>query len=205
MKNKFKFVPFLKGVHTDLVLLDKTVVKKTDWFKWMNEKKNTDLLESGKFPNTLADQLNYLRNDLETKKTILSNKKIKKKLQLGIVDKKTNSLVGMVAAYNFNYFNRTCDISLITDLTKSLKNRLQIFKESQDLMIDHIFFKMNFRKIYSGAISESLSKLTERLWGFKREGVRKEHAFLNGKYVDGYILGLFRKDWIKNGDRRKTN
>jgi len=198
MKNKFKFEPFLRGVYVDLVLLDKNVVKKTDWFKWMNVKENTDLLQTGKFPNTLADQLNYLKNNLETKKIILSNKKIKKKLQLGIVDKKTNFLVGMVTAYDFNYFNRTCAISLITDLTKSLKNRLQIFKESQDLMINHIFFKMNFRKIYSGAISESLSKLTERVWGFKREGVRKEHGFVNGKYVDSYDLSLFRKDWIKN-------
>ena len=45
----------------------------------MNVKENTDLLQSGKFPNTLADQLNYLKNNLKTKKTILSNKKIKKK------------------------------------------------------------------------------------------------------------------------------
>ena len=205
MKNKFKFVPFLRGVHVDLVLLDKNVVKKTDWFKWMNVKKNTDLLESGKFPNTLTDQLNYLKNNLETKKTILSNKKIEKKIQLGIVDKKTNLLVGMVATYGFNYFNRTCNIALITDLTKSLKNRLQIMKESQALMIDHVFFKMNFRKIYAGTISEGLAKLTERLWGFKIEGVKKDNSFLNGKYVDSYDLGLFKKDWIKNGHRRKKN
>ena len=107
----------------------------------------------------------------------------------------------MVTAYNFNYFNRTCVISLITDLNQNIKNRLQIFKESQDLMIDHIFFKMNFRKIYSGAVSESLSKLTERIWGFKREGVRKEHGFVNGKYVDCYDLGLMRRDWKKNENR----
>ena len=73
MKNKFKFEPFLRGVYVDLVLLDKNVVKKTDWFKWMNVKENTDLLQTGKFPNTLADQLNYLKNNLETKKIILSN------------------------------------------------------------------------------------------------------------------------------------
>ena len=103
----------------------------------------------------------------------------------------------MVAAYNFNYFTRTCTVSLITDLKKDVKNRLLIFKESQDLLIDHIFFKMNFRKIYSGAISEELSKLTEKIWGFKREGVQKEHGFVNGKYVDNYILGLFRSDWKK--------
>ena len=96
-----------------------------------------------------------------------------KKLQLGIVIKESNTLIGMVSAYNFNYFTRTCTVSLITDLKKDLKNRLLIFKESQDLFINHIFFKMNFRKIYSGAISEELSKLTEKIWGFKRRESRK--------------------------------
>ena len=81
------------------------------------------------------------------------------------------------------------------DLKKKLKNRLETFKEAQDLIIDHIFFKMNFRKIYSGTSSEKLSILTEKLWGFKREGVLKEHEFINGKYVDSYLIGLFRKDW----------
>lgn len=198
---KFSFEEFLRGEYVDLVLLDEKVVKNTDWYKWMNYKENTDLLQTGKFPNTLSDQLNYVKNNIEEKKNILLNKKIKKKLQLGIVIKKSKTLVGMVTAYDFNYFNRTCSISLITDLNKNLKDRLKIFKESQDLMINHIFFKMNFRKIYSGAISENLSKLTERVWGFKREGVRKEHGFVNGKYVDSYDLGLFREDWIKNGNK----
>jgi len=195
IKNKFE--TFLIGKHVDLVILSKKVVKNTDWYQWMNFKENTDLLQTGKFPNTLKDQLSYLKNNIESKRKILSNRKINKKLQLGIVEKSTNTLVGMVTAYDFNYFNRTCAVSLITDLRKVLKNRLQIFKESQDLIINHIFFKMNFRKIYSGAISEELSKLTERLWGFKREGVRKEHGYVNGKYVDSYDLGLFRKDWKK--------
>ena len=54
---------------------------------------------------------------------------------------------------------------------------------------------MNFRKIYSSAYSEPLSVLTEKLWGFKREGVLKELAFVVGKYVDCYLVGLFRSDW----------
>jgi len=195
--HQIKFDPFLEGKLVDLVILDLKIVKKTDWYEWMNHKKNTDLLQTGKFPNTLEDQVLYIKNNLETKKKILSKKKLNKKLQLGIVVKKTNTLIGMVAAYNFNYFNRTCAVSLITDLKKTVDNRLQIFKESQDLIIDHLFFKMNFRKIYSGSLSEDLCKLTERIWGFKREGIRKEHGFVNGKYVDSYDLGLFRSDWKK--------
>ena len=194
---KLKFETFLEGKVVDLVILDLKVVKKTDWYNWMNYKTNTDLLQTGKFPNTLEDQIMYLNNNIESKKNILAKKKLNKKLQLGIVVKKKSLLIGMVTAYDFNYFNRTCAVSLITDLRKIVENRLQIFKESQDLIIDHLFNKMNFRKIYSGSLSEDLCKLTERIWGFRREGIRKEHGFVNGKYVDSYDLGLFRSDWKK--------
>tara|TARA_Y100000590_G_C15727847_1_gene1015900 strand:- start:1285 stop:1881 length:597 start_codon:yes stop_codon:yes gene_type:complete len=195
MKKIKSFDTFLSGKKVDLIILDKRVVKNTDWYTWLNYKKNTELLETGKFPNTIEKQFKYLKNEIISKKKLLSNSKTDQKIQLGILDKKTNLLVGMVSAYNFNYFSRTCYVSLIIDLRKNLKNRLEIFKESQDLIIEHIFFKMNFRKIYSSAYSEPLSVLTEKLWGFKREGVLKEHAFVDGKYVDCYLVGLFRNDW----------
>ena len=195
MKKIKSFDTFLSGKKVDLIILDKRVVKNTDWYTWLNYKKNTELLETGKFPNTIEKQFKYLKNEIISKKKLLSNSKTDQKIQLGILDKKTNLLVGMVSAYNFNYFSRTCYVSLIIDLRKNLKNRLEIFKESQDLIIEHIFFKMNFRKIYSAAYSEPLSVLTEKLWGFKREGVLKEHAFVDGKYVDCYLVGLFRNDW----------
>jgi len=120
---------------------------------------------------------------------------LSKKLQLGIVEKKSNTLIGMVVAYNFNYFNRTCSVSSIIDYRKRLNNKIRLFKESQDLIIEHVFFKMNFRKICTGTSSEKLSLLSEKLWGFKREGTLKKHAFINGEYVDNFILGLFREDW----------
>ncbi len=195
MRKSKPFDKFLLGNKVDLIILDKNVVKNTDWYSWLNYQKNTELLETGKFPNTIEKQLKYLKTEIISKKELLSNSKTDKKIQLGIVDKITNMLVGMVSAYNFNYFSRTCHVSLIIDLKKDLRNRLEIFKESQDLIIEHIFFKMNFRKIYSGALSEKLSILTEKLWGFKREGILKQHEFVDGKYVDAYLVGLFREDW----------
>ena len=33
--------------------------------------------------------------------------------------------------------------------------------------------------------------------GLQKGEVQKEHGFVNGKYVDNYILGLFRSDWKK--------
>ena len=60
------------------MLLDEKIVKKTDWYKWMNFKENTDLLETGKFPNTLNDQILYLRNNLDSKKKVLDKKSCQK-------------------------------------------------------------------------------------------------------------------------------
>ena len=64
------------------MLLDEKIVKKTDWYKWMNFKENTDLLETGKFPNTLNDQILYLRNNLDSKKKVLDKKKVVKKITI---------------------------------------------------------------------------------------------------------------------------
>jgi hypothetical protein len=203
------FNKFLSGHKVDLIILDKNVVKNTDWYTWLNDQKNTELLETGKFPNTIEKQLKYLETEIISEKKLLSISNMKsgetftdKKIQLGIVVKKTNMLVGMVAVSSFRHFSRTCSVSLIMDLKKNLKDRLEIFKESQDLIIEHIFFKMNFRKICTGTISEKLSLLTEKLWGFKREGVFKKHQFVNGKYLDAYMLGLFREDWEKKNKKR---
>jgi RimJ/RimL family protein N-acetyltransferase len=203
------FNKFLSGHKVDLIILDKNVVKNTDWYTWLNDQKNTELLETGKFPNTIEKQLKYLETEIISEKKLLSISNMRsgetftdQKIQLGIVVKKTNMLVGMVAVSSFRHFSRTCSVSLIMDLKKNLKDRLEIFKESQDLIIEHIFFKMNFKKIYSGTISEKLSLLTEKLWGFKREGVFKKHQFVNGKYIDAYMLGLFREDWEKKNKKR---
>jgi diamine N-acetyltransferase len=201
-----KFETFIVGKYVDLVLLDEKVVKKTDWYTWLNHQKNTKMLETGKFPNTLEKQITYLNSDLSSKKEILSLAKLDKKLQLGVVEKNNNTLVGMVSAYDFDYFNKVCYISVITDLRKQNINRLQVFKESQDLLIDHIFFKMNFRKIYSGAKEKGLSDMTKKIWGFKLQGVLKKHTYVDGKYLDSYLVGLFKKDWIKlRGDKSKKS
>ncbi len=192
-----KFETFIIGKHVDLVLLDENTVKNTDWYTWLNFSENTKILDVGKFPNTLKKQLDYVRNELATKKQVLSFDEVDKKIQLGVVEKQKNLLVGMVSAYNINYISRTCYVSVITDLRKKDINRLQIFKECQDLLIDHLFFKLNLRKIYTGATDKKLSDMTIKVWGFKKEAIFEKHAYIDGKYEDAFVLGLFKEDWVK--------
>ena len=192
---KDKYDIFLESKFVKLVILTNKIAKESDWFSWFNYKKNTELLQLGRFPNTPEKQLEYFKANVVKKKNL--NKKVinGQKIQLGIVLKKTNQLVGMVVLLDFDYFNRSCGISLIMDLRKKISNRLNIFKEAQDLMINHAFFKMNLRRIYTTAYSDTLCKFTERVFHFKREGTMREHRFHNGKYVDSYVLGLLKSDW----------
>ena len=195
---KDKFDIFLEGEVVNLVILNEKIAKNSDWYSWLNYKKNTELLQQGRFPNSKEKQLEYFKNNIVKKKDLKKNRVLNdKKIQLGIVEKHNNKLVGMVTLLDFDYFNRCCCIYLIMDLRKKISNRLKVFKESQDLMINHAFFKMNLRRIYTIAFSDNLCKMTERVFGFKREGVLREHQFSNGKYVDSYVLGLLRSDWKK--------
>ena len=77
-----KFETFIIGKHVDLVLLDENTVKKTDWYTWLNFQKTQKFLDVGKFPNTLKKQLDYVRNELATKKQVLSFDEVDKKIQL---------------------------------------------------------------------------------------------------------------------------
>ena len=93
---KINFKVFIKGKYVDLVAINEEFVKKTDWFDWINQKINTELLSQGNFPNTLSHQKKYF------KEQIVSNKR----LQLGIVLKKENDLIGVISLYCINYSNR---------------------------------------------------------------------------------------------------
>ena len=56
-------------------------------------------------------------------------------------------------------------------IKEKIFNQLSLFKESQDLLFDHLFFKMNFRKIYAGVISKELCLVSEKLWGLKKRNL----------------------------------
>ena len=79
---------FLSGKIVDLIVLDKSHVKKTEWYKWMNNQRLTKFTRSGFFPNTQKKQIEYLIDNVINKKNF--NKKFDedKRLQLGILRKK---------------------------------------------------------------------------------------------------------------------
>jgi RimJ/RimL family protein N-acetyltransferase len=116
---------------------------------------------------------------------------------VGVVNKKNNTLIGMMSLYNINYFDRVCDISSIFNKDSKNMNSLIFFKEAQSLLINHAFYKLNLRRISAASNDEKLLKVNKLLFGFTHEGTIKERDYIDGKYVDRYNLGLLKAKWEK--------
>ena len=107
---KDKFDIFLEGEVVNLVILNEKIAKNSDWYSWLNYKK----IQS--YYNKVGSQIQkktvrVFQNNI-VKKRFKKNRVLNdKKIQLGIVEKHNNKLVGMVTLLDFDYFNRCCGIS----------------------------------------------------------------------------------------------
>jgi ribosomal-protein-alanine N-acetyltransferase len=68
--------------------------------------------------------------------------------------------------------------------------------ESAQLVVAHGFGAMNLHRISCGTTEENLAmrRIAEKL-GMKQEGVRREAAFSEGRYVDVIEFGLLARDY----------
>ena len=64
---KDKFEIFLEGEIVNLVILNEKIAQNSDWYSWLNYKKNTELLQQGRFPNS-RKQLEYFKKNIVKKK-----------------------------------------------------------------------------------------------------------------------------------------
>ena len=97
--------------------------------------------------------------------------------------------IGNVALQNISLINRNAEFAII------LGDRSHWGKGVGELasktIIEHGFKKLNLHRIYCGtaANNEGMKKLALNL-GMKVEGIRKEHVFLNGAWVDVIDYGI---------------
>jgi RimJ/RimL family protein N-acetyltransferase len=75
---------------------------------------------------------------------------------------------------------------------KGFGNKLTIWT------INYAFLNYNVNKVYlyTNAFNEPANKLYEKL-GFQLEGKLRQHKFRDGKFIDRYMFGLLKEDWLK--------
>jgi len=170
---------FISGEKVDLVVLDQKCVDVSNWYKWFNDEETTFDMQKHYFPNTKAMQLEYFKEHIESDNS---------KLQLGILEKKDNVLIGIIALGSIDYHNRKCEIGGL--IGEKAYRSLAYWLEANKLIINHAFKQLNMLRIYGGTMSYEVMQMYVKALKFSHEGTLISDVFKNGKHNDVYLVGL---------------
>jgi RimJ/RimL family protein N-acetyltransferase len=175
--NQIQYDIFLKGSNVDLIGLNDDVVSFSNWYAWFNDEETTQYMQKHYYPNSMSLQRKYLQEDIVGSST---------HLQLGILHKKDQVVIGTISLGNIDYLNRKCDLAgLIGE--KKYKN-ISLWMEANHILIAHAVNSLNVRRIYGGSISREVAVFYQRMLGFNLEGVLKQDVYKNGNYYDVHLF-----------------
>lgn len=110
-----------------------------------------------------------------------------------LIDKTSNTVIGACGFHNWYFDHRRAEIgyNMIND---SYKNQ-GFMTEALEKIIDYGFTKMNLHRIEALVGTENIPslKLMEK-FNFTKEGVLKEHYFINNKFEDSVIFSRLASD-----------
>lgn len=181
---------FLRGIAIDLVCVDERLITESDWYTWFNDEDITATMQQHYFPNTHALQLERYRS------APLGSSDI----QLGIVVKEQNLLVGSIGLHDIDWINRHARIAIVIGTTAF--HNMKIAVEANRLLLRHAFQALNLHRIHGASFSQGVAELYTRLLGFHHEGVRRAEVYKNGTYHDVYLFGILHDEYdasLKNG------
>jgi len=154
------------------------------YFHWFNDQKVCEYNSHGLFPNTKGKMEKYL-NALEDTND---------KLVWAIVEKESNKHIGNISLLEINWINRNAEFAIIVGEKKYWGQGYAY--EAAKVLLEHSFAKLNLKRIYCGtaATNEGMQKLAVKL-SMKKEGTRRKHLYLNGRYIDLVEYGLLREEF----------
>ncbi len=157
-----------------------------NYVRWLNDEEVCKQNSYHIFPYTKENAEEYIRNSFKTKDELL----------LAIITKKGDVHIGNIGLVSIDYINRTSDWGIIIGEKEYWGKGYA--KEASYLLLKHAFTTLNLHRIHSGTTSEQIGgqKLMEAM-GMIKEGVRRQHLFKNGKYLDIFVYGVLRNEFYR--------
>lgn len=172
---------FIEGDNIYLRKLRKSDVD-SNYCNWMNDPEVNQYLES-RFEKWSIKKL----EDYVTK--IQDNPDY---VFLSIILKDENRHIGNIKIGPINQIHKFADVGLIIG-ERSFWGR-GLATEALKLIVDYAFNTLNLHKLTAGAYADNIGSIRAfEKAGFLIEGIKKKHYLYNGDYIDGVLLGVFRK------------
>jgi RimJ/RimL family protein N-acetyltransferase len=117
-----------------------------------------------------------------------------KDVVLGVVLRDGDVLVGSVGLHRLEFRNRNAEFGLVIGEPSMWGKGLGT--EATRLMLDHGFGTLNLNRVWLQVFGhhQAAQRVYEKA-GFRREGVQREQHYVEGRYVDGILMGILRPEW----------
>jgi RimJ/RimL family protein N-acetyltransferase len=167
-------------------------VKSSDW-----EARNKDTLDSNGFRlmNYEVELPKSEELDKEFIEKIVNFKDFEGRIMFSI-DTLHGEHVGGINLNSINYKNGTFSVGL--RIYRPFRNK-GYGEDAFRIILRYAFLEQRLLKCNSGCvhINEPSIKLHKKI-GFKQEGLRRRCIFINGKFYDNMLFGLFREEFEEN-------
>lgn len=170
--------PYFAGERVELVALEQDDLPLVT--RWINDER-VNLYNGARFPVSAADQQAWLERT--------RGDRTKQKL---VIRSRDDGPVGMVSLFNLDARHQNAEIGIYVD---PQYQRRGYASEALRMLVRFAFAELNLRKVYCTilAFNEASVRLFEGV-GFRPDGVRREHAFAGGRFVDVLCYAVFRED-----------
>lgn len=169
---------FIEGHSIYLRILNESDISGA-YANWLNDTEITKYNSHGRFPMTVEKLTDFVKSAYASNHALV----------LAVCDKATGKHIGNISLQAINWVDRNAEIAfLLGEKTFWGKG---VMYEAGLLLIKHGFNALNLHRIHCGTSSanEGMQKLAEKL-GMKKEGIRKEAIFKDGKYHDIIEYGI---------------
>lgn len=112
-----------------------------------------------------------------------------------MIDKTTNLIVGRCGLHNWNEEHKRAEVGYA--MTNESYKRKGLMTEVLETVIEYGFTKMNLHRIEALVGTENVPSLKLiKKNGFVKEGLLRQHYFLNDKYVDSAVFSKLYSEFI---------
>jgi UDP-4-amino-4,6-dideoxy-N-acetyl-beta-L-altrosamine N-acetyltransferase len=155
-------------------------------FRWKNNVELARLVKAHPLPVALYEMGDWFKRNQSDKNQIL----------WGIYDNHSSKLLGIVRLMFINWISKNAEFGIF--IGEKNNTGKGIGKEALGLVLNYAFNDINLHRVHLKVNESNTTAI--RLYtacGFKKEGVFREHFYMNGKYENVLLMGLLKKEYGK--------
>ena len=161
-----------------------------EWYQWFSDPETTRFLSDRYLPNTIDQQINFLKYAQEANDRIV----------LCICSIEDGKHIGSCGFSAIDWFRKSADVAIVVGDKNYKQGPVTI--EGMALLLEVAFKRLGLVNLLSVHVaSNPFTPLINKIFGFEEVGKFKNFALFEGEYTDLIMSQLARKEWVARNQK----